>query len=398
VNTSGPHGALARALVIALAAGTALAASAAPVAAAPGAPAPVVFFWSSPSRADVQARPRLVAAVNAAAAASRARVLDLSPPAVRAPDTASRVARAVAAYDAMRFSDAIFELDAAATAAAEHGAWGLSRDALVDLYLYRALARTEAGDEAAAWNDFVRAATIDPSRVLDPARFRPSAVKSFTRAVGLVSARAPVSLTVQAPSGSRIFVDGRSTGRDQLSESLLPGEHYLWVERPSAPPFARTVTLAAAVTVSVPEDAARPPDDAELRRRAVRLGAGTPLVIALSRQGGVAMAELRSLEPRGALLRGAVRLGPSLEADARDLGQAAGRALEELAAAGVPPGAQLTAVRPEANERRWYHSRWVWVAVGVAGALVATSPLLFDSSGGAEPRREAALDPGPLEP
>ena len=396
MNTSGPTGAPARPLMIALAMGSALVAFARLVPAAPAAasPSPVVFFWSSSSRADSQARPRLIAAVNAVAAARRARVLDLSPPPVRVPDTAGRVARAVAAYDAMRFAEAIGELDAAATAAAEHGAWGLSRDGLVDLYLYRALAKTEAGDEAGAWNDFVRAATIDPSRILDPARFRPSAVKSFTRAVGLVSARAPFSLTVQAPSGSRIFVDGRSTGRDQVSESLLPGEHYLWVERPSAPPFARTVTLAAAVTVTVPEDAARPPDDSDLRRRAARLGAGTPLVIALSRQDGVAMAELRSLEPRGALLRGAVRLGPSLEADARDLGQAAARALDELA---VAPAVQLVASPPPAEERRWYQSRWMWLAVGAAGALLATSPFLFDSSGDPA-RREAALDPGPLEP
>ncbi len=400
MTTYGPFRAPARALSLAIA----LAASVAPfmrartVAAAPPsnrvAP-PVVFFWSSPGRALSETR-QLLSAVQSAAAAVGARVLDLSPPAATPPDTAARVARAVTAYDAMQFADAIGALDAAALAAAEHGAWGLSREALVDLFLYRALARTESGDEAGAWTDFVRAATIDPSRVLDPARFRPSAVKSFGRAVREVSARQPVTLTVRAPSGSRIHIDGRSSGGETASEALLPGEHYVWVERPEAAPFGRTVTLAAAASLTAPDDAARLPEDAQLRRRAQRLAAGAPLVVALSRQGGIDTVELRSLDPGGAVPRGAVRLGPSPEANARDLRPVVERALSELAAA-ERDRAELTTTLPGATgERRWYHSRWLWVGVGAAAALVAVSPFLFDSS---EPLRTnpAAVDLGSLE-
>ena len=403
VTTHGPSRAApvrALSLAIALAAGVAPLVHARSAAAAPPrsdlTPAPAVFFWSSPGRALGETR-QLLSAVQSAAAAAGARVLDLSPPAAAPPDTAARVSRAVTAYDAMRFADAIGALDAAAMAAAEHGAWGLTREALVDLFLYRALARTESGDEAGAWSDFVRAATIDPSRILDPARFRPSAVKSFGRAVREVSARRAVTLTVRAPAGSRIHIDGRSSGAEQASEALLPGEHYVWVERPEAPPFARTVTLAGAASLVAPDDAVRPPDDAQLRRRAQRLGAGTPLVVAISRQGGIDAVELRSLDPGGAVARGAVRLGPSPEANARDLRQVAERALAELVAADRNRAELTGSIRSgSTGERRWYHSRWLWFAVGAAGALVAVSPFLLDSSDPL-PMNSAAVDTGSLE-
>lgn len=385
-------------MISALAAGATQVVCPRPGAAAPDAPAQVVFFWSSPGQSD-DARP-LLTAIERAADDSGARVLDLSPR-VAPPDTASRVTRAVTAYDAMRFADAISELDAAAVTAAENGARGLGRDALVDLFLYRALARTESGDSTGAWSDFVRAATLDPTRVLDPARFRPSAVKSFARAVREVTARSPVELAVRSPAGSRVHIDGRPSGGDQISEALLPGEHYVWVERPDSPPFARTVTLAVASTLVVPDGAAGPPADAELRRRAARLGAGAALVVAMSRQDGIGTVELRSLEAGGARPRGAVVLGPSPEANARDLRRIATHALREQVAASRSGAVLLTTGSPPArrDEPRWYQNRWLWLAAGAAaGALIAASPFLLDSSEQpGPPSNDAALDTGPLE-
>ena len=95
-----------------------------PPAPRPGGLAAVVFFWSSASVTDAEARPALLAALEAAAARRGARVLDLSPRPAPAPETAAQVARAVAAYDGMRFGDAAAELDAAANAVVEHGAAG----------------------------------------------------------------------------------------------------------------------------------------------------------------------------------------------------------------------------------------------------------------------------------
>jgi hypothetical protein len=361
---------------------------------APSGPS-VVLFWSSPGQADATARAALLPAVERAARAAGAVSADLSPAALPAPAVAEQVTRAIAAYDGMRFADAAFELDKAATTAAEHGGRGLARDQLVDLFLYRALARTETGNSAGAWDDFVRAATLDPTRLLDPARFRPSAVKSFTLAVEQVKKRPAVELTVAAPAGSKVTIDGRPSGRDRVSEALLPGEHYVWVERPAAAPFARVVTLAAATELAVPEDATRPPNDAELVRRSARLGSGPLLVVALRREGGVGMVELRSVGPRGATLRGVLRLGPSPEAAARDLERAVARALRamrgELARITRPPASSA------APPQRWYQNRWLWLGVGVVATAAALSPFVFDSDGSGDSPTDAALDPSGLK-
>lgn len=353
----------------------------------------VVLFWTSAGQADASARAALLPVVERAARRAGAVSADLSPPAAPAPVVADQVARAIAAYDAMRFSDAAFDLDAAAVIAAEQGGRGLGRDQLVDLFLYRALARTETGNTAGAWDDFVRAATLDPTRLLDPARFRPSAVKSFTLAVEEVKKRAAVALTVAAPAGSKVVIDGRPSGRDRVSESLLPGEHYVWVERPAAAPFARVVTLSAASELAVPEDAAQPPSDAELARRAARLGSGQVLVVALRRDGGVALVEMRSIGPRGATLRGVVRLGPSPEAGARDVERQMGRALRAMRSELARGSVATTTTPPPA---RWYQSRWLWLGIGVVATAAAFTPFVFDSGGGDSPT-DAALDPSGLK-
>jgi hypothetical protein len=355
----------------------------------------VVLFWSSPGQADASARAALLPAVERAARRAGAVSADLSPAAAAAPAVAEQVARAITAYDAMRFADAAIELDAAAVTAAEQGGRGLGRDQLVDLFLYRALARTETGNTAGAWDDFVRAATLDSTRLLDPARFRPSAVKSFTLAVEEVKKRTAVSLTVAAPAGSKVVIDGRPSGRDRVSESLLPGEHYVWVERPAAAPFAKVVTLAAASELAVPEDAAEPPSDAELARRAARLGSGQMLVVALRRDGGVGVVELRSVGPRGSTLRGVVRLGPSPEAGARDVERQVARALRAMRselARGAAGGTRATP--PPA---RWYQSRWLWLGIGVVATAAALSPFVFNSDGGGDSPTDAALDPSGLK-
>jgi hypothetical protein len=354
----------------------------------------VVLFWSSPGHADATARAALLPAVERASRRSGAVSADLSPAAPPLPAVADQVARAIAAYDGMKFADAAFELDKAAATVAELGGRGLERDALVDLFLYRALARTETGNSAGAWDDFVRAATLDPTRLLDPARFRPSAVKSFTLAVEQVKKRAPVALTVNGPTGSKVTVDGRPSGRDKVSETLLPGEHYVWVERPAAPPFGKVVTLASATAVPVPEDAAAPPNDAELARRAARLASGPLLGVALRRDGGVGVVELRSVGPRGSTLRGMLRLGPSPEASARDLESAVTRALRAMrgeVARGDPKTGATTPPPPE----RWYKNRWLWLGVGVLAGAAALTPFVFDSSGDAP--INAALDTSGLK-
>ena len=78
----------------------------------------------------------------------------------------------------------------AASAAVERSGGGdLDSRQLSEIFFYRGLAKLEATSEAEeAWDDLVNAARLDPTRVLDPARFPPRAVSTFNRAVTEVTA------------------------------------------------------------------------------------------------------------------------------------------------------------------------------------------------------------------
>jgi hypothetical protein len=178
-----------------------------------------------------------------------------------------------------------------------------------------------------------------------------------------------------------------------VSEQLRPGDHFVWVERPGAPPFAQTVTLAGATRIEVPEDRAQPPDDGELRRRAARLGAGAPLLVAVQRDGGVAVVELRAIRPRTAALVGAIRLGPSPAASAKDLGATVRRELTRLSARDRARDGSDVGPPAAGPQRRWYHSRWLWLGIGVAAGVAAASPFLLDRSD--EPFSPGAFVPDP---
>jgi hypothetical protein len=105
------------------------------------------------------------------------------------------------------------------------------------------------------------------------------------------------------------------------------------------------------------------------------------------------MVELRAVDARGSRPGGVVRLGPSPDADARDVGAAVTRALRR---APRPRGDTTTRVPPgPPREERWYQNRWLWLGMGAAAALLAVSPFLIDT-GDASPAG-AALDTGALE-
>jgi hypothetical protein len=180
-----------------------------------------------------------------------------------------------------------------------------------------------------------------------------------------------------------------------VTDPLLPGEHYVWVERPSAPPFGRLVTLATPIVLPVPDEAAVPPADAELARRAARLGSGPLLVVTLRRDGGVAVVELRSVGPRGSTLRGMVRLGQSPASGARDLEASVTRALRAMRGELLKQSGGAPA-RARPPRERWYKNRWLWLGVGVVAGAAAVSPFIFSSDSGASPT-DAAVDTGPLK-
>ena len=114
--------------------------------------------------------------VEAAARRGASGVVDAVEPAPRDPPLGPALQAALADYAAFHFTEALAKLDELARLADARGGGDLDARQLSEIYLYRALARLEVGPADAAWDDLVRAARLDPARVIDPARFTPRAV------------------------------------------------------------------------------------------------------------------------------------------------------------------------------------------------------------------------------
>ncbi|HTM23467.1 MAG TPA: hypothetical protein VL172_23250, partial [Kofleriaceae bacterium] len=160
-------------------------------------PAPILYAWAAADAPPVALEAR--AAVDEMARRRGTALIDRSPPAPASPDAPGLLRGAIEDYQAFRYEQALDKLERALDEAARTGAAGLTPTELSDLLIYRALVQEQRGDKTRAWDDFVRAAVIDPTRRLDPVRFSPRTVESFTRATDKVAAEAPVDLTLDAP-------------------------------------------------------------------------------------------------------------------------------------------------------------------------------------------------------
>src|SRR5262249_53347639 len=142
---------------------------AAPVAAAPA--ADLVVLWAPGQRTKP---------VEMAARAAGAAVIDRSPAAAAASSNAQTLRTAIEAFDRGELDDALKTLHQIRLDV--DGAEGLSRAQLSDVFLFRALVKTQQGDTNAAWEELVVASAIDPTRELDPGRFPPAVRTEFERA------------------------------------------------------------------------------------------------------------------------------------------------------------------------------------------------------------------------
>lgn len=348
-----------RLAVLALLVASAPAASAAP-AAAPR--AQLVVYW-----APVGTDPALGAAVAAAAADAGATFVDRSPLPVPAPDVAALVSAGRQAYDDLRFDEAVTTLDRAALGLDHTGGAGLPRATLLELFLYRALARIQTGDERRAWDDLVQAARLDPHHVLDPARFPTRAVDALTRAQATVSSGARGRLAVSGGERCALTVDGVAT---TAPVELTAGAHWLAAACADRPDWGQRVEVRGDTRVVAP--APRPPgDDASL--------------IQLRAVGGAALLAVD--------VHGAVAALRTVSVDGRERERAsAGVAPTELAAA---VAAQLAPAATPGPRRPWYRSRWAWAAAGAAVATAILVPViaLDDAQPGPRVLRPSGLPP-----
>jgi tetratricopeptide (TPR) repeat protein len=334
----------------------------------------VIFFAPAPAAAEAAAARGALARLARAEATA---LVDLSPALPPAPTAPARLRRAIEAYEAFRYDEALGDLDQAIAEAASTGAAGLEPSGLSDLLLYRALCHVQRGDATRAWDDFVRAATADPARLLDPLRFPPRAVEAFQRAVLAVRAAPTGRLVLDAARTCSAWIDGRAVPATNEPSSPLPhGEHYLRLECPGLAPYSARFSLATEELALKPD--LRPPAQPS-ERDVIALGrtrgASAVLLAVLSPSAGApATLRLSLLDVASGSLRGQsfVALAAGGTGDA-DTTAAAKRLLDRLtSAATAHPPPPMTSRSP------WYRSPWLWGAIGVSLTAAVLLPLTVD--------------------
>lgn len=348
----------------------ALIAAAVPAHAQPGAAGPPLIGFHAPRGAP----PAAAVAKGALARAAEQRgtaFVDLSPAAPPPAEAPRDLARAIEAYHQVAYDDALARADDGLTEAATSGARGLTPAQLGELYLYRALAASELGDSARAWDDFLRAATVDPTRTLDPARFAPRVVESYQRAVAAVAAQPRLTALVEAPAACRRWLDGREATEAELG--AVRGEHIVRVECPGHAPWGASIALATDRQVIRPALVAEePPGPAALGASAAARGLDGAVLARVTTVEGRAVLVLERVARDGRVAR---RVSATL---GRDAGPAARGALDRLLEVGGPV---VATTRPA--ERRWYEHPLVWGAVGVAVASAILVPIALSGGDGA---------------
>jgi hypothetical protein len=308
--------------------------------------AEVVVLWAP-------GQPALLAPVTQAGRLAGAAVIDATTNvAPKAADSAALHAGR-SAYEALRFDDAVVALRGAAESIDATGGAGMSSSDLSDVFLYRALSAVQLGDSARAWDDFVRAAAIDPSRVLDPAQFPPRAVEQFERARSQAAALPRVTIRLRSALGCVVSIDGRVTSAPEVA--VVRGRHWLVALCPGRNPNQRA--FDAMETMELEAQGRELPaltDDAALVQARV-IGAHAVLVVTVG--GELALVRRLGIEGREQERRAVRVAGPS--------------GPRELAA-------EVThQLQPEERPSRWYRSRWAWVAAGAVAASAVLVPFLL---------------------
>jgi hypothetical protein len=199
----------------------------------------------------------------------------------------------------------------------------------------------------------VRAARLDPARVLDPARFAPRAVAAYHRAATEALAVAPVSVAL-APAVARVRVDGRDVDGPL---SLTPGTHFVRAAGDGLAPWAGTIEVTTAQPrIALPSTPLRPTD----ARLAALAGGGRALTVAITRDGPGWRLRVRDLAAGGATVDTAV--------DADSAERAVDLALHQLLDAAPAPVAHVAA-------RRKHVPWWVWTLVGTAATAAIVVPI-----------------------
>jgi hypothetical protein len=304
---------------------------------------------------------RLGDAIADAASRAGASYIDASAPLETPPDPRPLVKRGIAAYGNLELEAALAALDAAVELVDRSGAAQIDTALLGDLFLYRALTHAQRNEDTRAWDDFVVAAGIAPTRVLDPAGFPPRAVERFSQALAHVAA-APRGRITLAGGTCHVRIDGAAVTTPQIE---LPfGRHWLDASCDGRVPVrTRLVVDRPTLEVALAGAAITAPDDAALLVQA-RTASAHALVVVTVNAGTAVVRKL------------------GIDGKERDrISIAVARGDREIAAAVT----RLLAPATKPTATPWYRSRWAWAAGGAAVASAILIPFLVTSGGGEVP-------------
>jgi hypothetical protein len=302
--------------------------------------ADVVVVWAPGAR---------VAPIDEVARQAGAAVIDRSPSANAIPATASILKRAIDAYDGLRYDDAWATLQEARALADRTGAAGLTQTQLADLFLYRGLVKIQQGEPNTYWDELVTSVTIDPVRVLDPARFPPRVATELARVRQALTDRKRATLAVDAPAGCTVLIDGAAASAVGSAQPLV-GSHWVHVTCADRAPWGTRAELTGDQLVVARNTVLAPPTDDEVLIQARTVGANA--FVAVEVRSGVGTARLVGVDGRERDRRSVAITG--------DLVPLA-RAVRELLA--------------PRNQPRWYESRWAWAAGAAAVAAAILIPV-----------------------
>jgi hypothetical protein len=271
----------------------------------------------------------------------------------------------------LAFDEALPELDADATEVAATGGAGLSSAELSDLYLYRAMARARADWKAPAasadadhdaarvraFDDYVRAAALAPTRALNPRELPPQVIADFARAAEELRKRPRATVVVTGDADAEVSLDGAPAtpvSGGVTFHDVSYGEHVLHVDELGRAPWGTSLTVAApTMNEQIPPRAALSLDDAVAAAHARRMGTRFALV-AERKPGPRAEVELRLVDLDGkkrdaALVSTTNDERGAIDAAVMRLDEQARRIVELEVAAGTPPPVASPAPPPDAT-------------------------------------------------
>ena len=340
----------------------------------PAAPTPLLFFHSALK--DDLAVAELRRELQELIAARGGGFVDLTPAAPGPSRIEEHANQGETAFHAFQYDAAQRALRAAVNEAARTGGADVGPTRLADLHLLLALTSIQRGDTVGAWDEFVAAARIDPTRILDAARYSPSVVAAYRRASTAVLQGEYSLVKVDVPSDCQVWLDGRLTPA-QDAHNLARGHHYLAIACPGSSPYGARVLVQHERQRIKP--AIRPmalPDDRHLSRLASQRGADLVIVVqVLASPGAPATLLLRCLDGRAQRARSRVTIGMHQDHTAEQLRAAVARLLDGQHIDGPPPTREFS---PARGKRPWYQRPWVWASIGAVATALTLSPFLFD--------------------